>query len=154
MIRALPLLALLIACGPPPHQYSCVSECGMQLDAPDEQWCQEMKELEGRAVKVLPRLFDDRFQLACSRLSGYTINVLAEPNFRRDIDGLLVSGLTNCISKVIYLGKWQPAEGALAHEMVHAIQGCMPRPPFDEKDFDHSNWNPEIYTALSEIREP
>lgn len=67
--------------------------------------------------------------------------------------GRRVYGLTRCEFSVIEIGTDNLGRSALAHEMVHAMQNCIPLGPLDHDDYYHSNWDRDgINDAIEKVR--
>lgn len=148
-------LILLCSCGAaqPLIRAECVTASGMTAVEPTpEHWCETLQATEDAVLKAYLKVIphDPRFNATDSRrvLSQYKIIVRPETDWTQDRTGIQVIGETVCWYRTIYVGRVPPNQGALGHEMAHAIQDCKPTPPLDPHDPDHSNWGP-IYEALS-----
>jgi hypothetical protein len=86
---------------------------------------------------------DDRLKagIKAGSLAGYRVYVHKEQSWV-DQWNREVSGLTDCTTGNIDVGGvLLPSRGALAHEMVHALQRCDGRPLPGSQDPSHDNWD-------------
>lgn len=90
----------------------------------------------------------------CSRMRAFRVYTKATPNWVRPIDGLRVSGETDCVTRMITVGTprnqgW--VYSSLVHEIFHVMQECEGTPPADDPKANrgHENWIRDgIYNAI------
>ena len=161
MRKACLILLLLTGCG---HAGAmCVTRCGLQLvsvaipDEPeayakgDKHWtCEEFQRVEDASLAAYAKYVKDpRFDNACKALIDWPVTVRSERVWNVDPfrPESRISGLTNCTRGTIEVGNVPPMKSAMAHEMAHAIQGCLGRGG-DLSDLSHSHWEEDgIYPA-------
>lgn len=142
---------MFISCtvGAPPD---CITRCGVRVfnALPDAgQTCDEFQFTEDVAIREFQFTTDERLH-TCT-LQDWNVEVQPTVNFWTL--GELKSGRTFCFSETMLINGIRPNRSSLPHEMAHALQRCAPKPPFDDSDYDHSNWQDGgIYDAISRVR--
>lgn len=118
------------------------------LEPAPEGYCNSVQDVEDRIISAFSKAadYDPRFISACARLKHYSIEV-SQTRSWRDIEGVEVIGQTYCAEKTMVVNPVAPGDGSLAHECAHAVQDCTPLPPFNPRNYYHSNWV-RIYDAL------
>lgn len=152
------LLAFLLpacAMGAFPEEH-CETKCGISsVYRPDGWTCQTVQDVEDAVMTELKKLVhvDPRFQ-SCEQLGSYSMYSMDEREWVDDW-GRRVAGLTDCRPGYtsIVVGNAPAHENSLAHEIVHAMQWCLPVSHLEyDKDGDldpHSGWwETGIYSAI------
>lgn len=121
-------------------------------------------DMVARVLRAASFITDWRFndQTAnCQALVGFRVYSRVEPNYELDWYGTKhnVSGHTVCALKYMVIGRPQSGNwfnSALAHELLHAMQGCESPKPIDEgQDEAHANWvRDQFYFAIDEANKP
>lgn len=141
-------LALMLCCtvGNPPD---CITKCGLEIYKP--KWkCSDYQLAEDMSMAALVRTADARLT-DCKGLSAWRVEVQSTINFDTLAKGT-VHGITHCNLNYIEIGSDYPPQSSLTHEIVHVLQECVPLPPTDEQDPDHSNWGRDgIYEAIRSV---
>lgn len=138
----------------------CITPCGILVHlpegGPDAGWtCESASYTEQYTLATfIMDVKDPRLTDGCGPfLNGYTLTVRSSPAGWDGGTGYMVSGLTYCDLKTIELNNVPPMDGAMDHEMAHAMQNCIPRDyhPCDageevgspEGCGQHSDWAPD-----------
>lgn len=137
--------ALLVACVELPGEALCKTPCGMTLRGPlptphpdgkpelFAAWgCEVFQAIEARALDVWRQHVNrfahprgEAFANACRQLNGWSVYVDEETTFLNHQTGRVVAGVTVCSMPAMQVGNVPPTQGALVHEMAHAVGGCL-----------------------------
>lgn len=140
-MRRLVIAVLLAGCGAPVDPPLCTTRCGLQyqgrVGTRDQDYtCSEIQRVEDRLVTEIGTQYPN----ACTALRGWDLWNHAEPKWI-DYWGRSVAGLTNCKNFQSEIGLAPIGQTALAHELVHMVQGCyggkVPDPGMDDY---HGDW--------------
>lgn len=134
---------------------ACRTPCGLEFEELPDGWtCDNAKEVETAALEAFQATSDDRLK-RCGHVRFYRVEIEHSASFRDlEADGgaRVVYATTDCQTRRTVLGSRPYKESSLPHEMVHMLQDCEPLPPFDEKDYYHSNWERDgITSALKAV---
>lgn len=99
-----------------------------------------------KEVYTIEHITCDKRFTSYSNLSGYTVTQHDVPDWFSKEHGYQVDGLTHCDMRMIEIGNQSLSQGALAHEIAHAIQEC--------DDPEHSRWEVcGINNAIEKIKQ-
>lgn len=125
---------------------NCKTKCGLSAATLPSSWdCEALQGQENAALWAYKQTSKDPRLKVCGNLQGFHIEARNEHSwpqgYKPDGGVQKVNGLTYCNSGTVIIGNDKPIDSSLVHELAHVMQNCNPRPPFDESDYYHSNWD-------------
>lgn len=116
----------LLGCAPP-----CIGESGADYYHAGKT-CAEWKAVDSEIVSAI-KAYTNEYKPKFAK--NYLIVGKDVEKWYSEAHGVNIAGSTDCGWQVIYVGSSEPHQGALTHELLHALNNCE-RIDGD----DHHNW--------------
>lgn len=158
-MRCLVAAALvLISCGAPIDPPRCTTKCGLSYQGrvqtkESDYNCADIQGVEDRTVAAI----SPQYPNACQALRNWDLWNHADPTWT-DYYQRSVGGLTSCRNFQSEIGLAESIDKtALAHELVHMVQGCYGGvAPFDPgMDAAHGDWvRRGLFALIDQVNAP